>query len=361
MSTTTTDPGSKPADQIEHEVEQTRARVSGTLDALRDKLEPSQIVDEVVDRISLYAKSSGGAEFARNLGASVRDNPLPVLLIGAGIGWLLLAKTNSPPAYSRYDADYSNGTGSRASPSMKRVGDRISGVKDRVDAGVEQVTETLGDAASRAAGYVKEAASRTVSAASRATATLSDAADTTYETAVSIGTQAGNAAGAVRDHVDEVRDRAVSLAQETRGRWDQLSNDQPLLIGVLGVAVGAALGAALPRSQAEDRLMGGARDAVVDRVTDVASESYEEVRAAIGDEVEHAKHLLTDTYARTKDRLNTDGLGSSGNVLSEAVGDIAETLGTVASEVAARVKPVIAEPGAGKERSSNDDGARTNR
>ena len=36
-----------------------------------------------------YFKEGGGVELGRNLGRSLRDNPIPVALIGVGIGWLV--------------------------------------------------------------------------------------------------------------------------------------------------------------------------------------------------------------------------------------------------------------------------------
>jgi len=100
-----TDPGDKAPAEIEREVEQTRSQVSSTLDELRTKLKPSHMVDEVVGEAVDWVKGSGGAAFARNLGAAVRDNPLPVALIGAGLAWLLLSGGRSdaapPPAAGR--------------------------------------------------------------------------------------------------------------------------------------------------------------------------------------------------------------------------------------------------------------------
>ena len=83
----TTDPGSRSAAEIEREVEQTRAGLTNTLDELRERASPGQLFEQALD----YARSSGGNEFVRNLGTSVRDNPLPLLLIGAGIGWLMMS------------------------------------------------------------------------------------------------------------------------------------------------------------------------------------------------------------------------------------------------------------------------------
>src|SRR5688500_14545107 len=76
----------KTSDQIEREVESSRASVQDTLRQLSDRMSPGQLVDQAFD----YMKTSGGNEFASNLGRSVRDNPLPLLLVGAGIGWLMM-------------------------------------------------------------------------------------------------------------------------------------------------------------------------------------------------------------------------------------------------------------------------------
>jgi Protein of unknown function (DUF3618) len=64
---------------LEREADENRAQLSSTLDELRDRLTPGQIVDE------LFAGSSANVSaFVRNLGTTFRDNPMPALLVGAG-------------------------------------------------------------------------------------------------------------------------------------------------------------------------------------------------------------------------------------------------------------------------------------
>ncbi|WP_144186174.1 DUF3618 domain-containing protein [Elioraea rosea] len=330
MSATTTHPGGKSADQIEYEVEQTRASVSGTVDALRDKLQPGQIVDEVVDRISSYAKGSGGADFARNLGTAVRDNPLPVLLIGAGIGWLLLSKQGSEPSSVHLPAGYpvtrrAEAVGVDRAPTAQPGGERRSNVAS----GVGQAAEAMGDAASRASGFVRDAASRTASAASSAVEAVSDAGERLYDAAPSMGS--------LREGVETARERSTAFARRAADSWEDLAEAQPLLLGVFGVALGAAVGAALPRTRTEDRLMGEARDAVVDR----AAATYDEVREVVGEQAEQATQKIKETYARTKEELDQGGTGDS---LKRAADDVAETLEETASAVASRLKPGEDEP-----------------
>src|SRR3954471_17988949 len=76
-------------EQLERETEQTRVRLAETLDELRS-MTPGRVVDEVLD----YAKAGGG-DFLRNvgskLGTQISENPVPAMLIGAGIVWLVMS------------------------------------------------------------------------------------------------------------------------------------------------------------------------------------------------------------------------------------------------------------------------------
>src|ERR1700760_1926377 len=91
---------------IEHDLAETRARLGNHLDELTRRLSPGQLVDEGLS----YLRTGQGAVFARNLGAQLRDKPLPVALTGIGLAWLAVA--SSLPANGRgrsmvpYDADY---------------------------------------------------------------------------------------------------------------------------------------------------------------------------------------------------------------------------------------------------------------
>ena len=87
--TTTTDPGSKSAAEIEREVREERAHVEQTLDAIQDRLSPGQLVDQAVT----YIRTSGGSDFVRNLGDSVRQNPIPIALVGVGLAWMMFASS----------------------------------------------------------------------------------------------------------------------------------------------------------------------------------------------------------------------------------------------------------------------------
>jgi len=71
--------------ELERDIEESRARLDLTIDRIQDKLSVTGIVDDVL------------GQMRRNQYASVYDtalevvrrNPVPVMLVAAGIGWLL--------------------------------------------------------------------------------------------------------------------------------------------------------------------------------------------------------------------------------------------------------------------------------
>jgi hypothetical protein len=80
-----------PSEQRVREVEQSRARLSETFRELRTRITPGQVVDQFID----YAREGPVAESLRNLAREIRENPLPLVLIGIGIGWLMVASSRS--------------------------------------------------------------------------------------------------------------------------------------------------------------------------------------------------------------------------------------------------------------------------
>lgn len=303
----------RSAAEIEGAVERTRSDVAGTLDALRDKLLPSQMIDEVVDRAVTYAKGSGGAAFARNLGTAVRDNPLPVVLIGAGIAWLLLAR---------------GGEGA-ASPDAGRTPpwqDRPDAGRDGGRSRAASMAGGVGDAATRAGALVADKATRAVSAVSSLGDTLAGVVGSAQDMAGSLGERAVETAGALRAGAGVAGAQVSAAASRAAERWEEVAEAQPLLLGVLGLAVGAAIGAALPRTPLEDRLLGESRDAVANSIADAASGAIGEVRQVVTDRVGEARETLGETYDRARQRIEGSGLAEAGKAAGEGVVGAVETV-----------------------------------
>src|SRR5258707_13549197 len=77
----------RQSEQLERQAEQARAELAASLDQLRLRLSPGQSVDEAVR----YLRGTPVADFGRNLGREIREPPLPLLVIFAGITWAIVA------------------------------------------------------------------------------------------------------------------------------------------------------------------------------------------------------------------------------------------------------------------------------
>jgi hypothetical protein len=81
-------------EQLEREAGQTRAQLSRTVEELHGRMTPGPVIDQLTN----YAREGTAAEFRRNLEREVRENPLPLVLIGIGIAWLIVASSRSSRA-----------------------------------------------------------------------------------------------------------------------------------------------------------------------------------------------------------------------------------------------------------------------
>ena len=94
-------PSAPTSDEIRSQIEQTRAEMSETIDAIQSRLNPKRVLtdaraavtDAAVGRVRHLTQRTYGP--GGDVWQKVRDNPLPVVLIAsAAAGLLLLAMTN---------------------------------------------------------------------------------------------------------------------------------------------------------------------------------------------------------------------------------------------------------------------------
>ena len=250
---------------LEREIDQTRANMDRTLGALERKFSPGQLLDQAME----FARDNGG-EFANNLGRSVKENPMPALLTAVGIAWMV-ASSNRPrssiaDAYDdRYARDDFNAADFDDTGFEDDAGDQKEGLTEKAQRLKASAGETLSDAGQR----VK-------SAADRARQKLTGTKQT-----VSSGLRRTSGTAQVQ-------------TQRVREGFNSLLSEQPLLLGALGIAVGAAIGAALPSTEQEDRLFGSARDKALSEVKQRGAETYEQVRDKVNTVGEEAKQSISN-------------------------------------------------------------------
>jgi hypothetical protein len=176
-----------------------------------------------------------GMHFVSDLGDAMRRNPVSTALIGMGLLWLF--------------------TGDRVSR-------RASGLAHK--AGLGRVPDVASDALETGRAAVREGIDRVGQQ-------FADVGERLTEAGESAAAAASDLARAARQRGAEAIDRAAEIgraAPETgaelfdsaRSRLTEIFNEQPLLLGAIGVAIGAGIAASLPATETEAELFGEASD-----------------------------------------------------------------------------------------------------
>ncbi len=267
-------------EQIRQQIEETRKDMSETIDALQEKFSFQNISEQVSEQVNnvietakdtVYDATIGkvgnfmkyvsrelkttGEEFSKTeIYKSAKTNPVPFALIGLGAGLLLLQGFGRKKSDGyRRDYDYDSRQDINNDPSMlKSAGENISSA---ASAGYESV----GNAAQKAYGGV-------TSVAASAYQTADNTSHLVYEKAGELGTQ----------------------AKET---YEYYIEENPLAVGAVALAIGAAVGFSIPSTRYESKLMGEARQnllqkaqatagTLVDKAKEVASEASHTIKEA---------------------------------------------------------------------------------
>jgi ElaB/YqjD/DUF883 family membrane-anchored ribosome-binding protein len=198
----------------------------------------------------------------------------------------------------------------------------------------------LGEQARAGAGQAADTARRAAQSAGETVRDVAgQAADTARQAAQSAGETVRDAAGQVQQRAADLYDRAAETAEETyeqasewaRGAYDQgarqfesvrrslpdvrqyggsvqrFVNENPVLVGVAGLAVGLLLGALLPRTRREDQVFGRWADEVRDQglryARNMTQRGREYVDEALGDD----RFASPDTDWRRDQRSGPSG------------------------------------------------------
>lgn len=230
----------RPSEEIERDVEAARDDLDRTVEALKDKMTPGQLFDEVARSF----KGGGGSEMISNLGAQVKENPMALAMIGAGMAMLMVGKKSPEPyaatgvspdaGYGVEPADAGYGAG-----RFGQVGEAASTVSDKAHG----IASGLGEKASDLKHH------------------LTDSAGHAVESARHLGGQ------------------AAQTGRKVQTTFENMMQDEPLIVGALGLALGVAVGAALPSTPLEDRSFGAVRDDLVETGKEKLAEAKDSLKA----------------------------------------------------------------------------------
>lgn len=294
---------------MEQEISHTRERIGRTVQALEQRLSPGQLVDQALG----YARDHGG-HFASNVASSVRRNPLPLLVTGIGVIWMLRSQSSSardsrrllesPYEYNGGESAFGDATtawedgsaydsgGSAAGRS--RVADRLSGAGDSIKSRAAGAR----DGVSAAAGSVGD--------------TMRSAKDSLVGRTGGALDSARATSGRVRERVRGASHNARDQAYRARDEFSTLMDEQPLLMGAIGVAIGATIAALVPATRRERQVMGKVSDEVAGKAEDLAAQGYENLREAASSSVnEFTRSLAKGSDSDRTEEVRPDSAGRS--------------------------------------------------
>jgi hypothetical protein len=215
-------------------------------------------------------KTESGSSFVQDLRDAATRNPVSAALIGMGVLWMLTGG-KSPAG---------------AANAFRSAGlDRIPEALDNVRSGLKEGAGSVRDAAASTLDAVRE----------RGASTL--------------------------DNVEEYR-RAMpdpgAVFDTARDSLTELFRAQPLALGAIGLAIGAGIAAALPKTDVEDAYLGEVSQTVKTQAVEIAGAQVEKATALASDVVEAA------SAEAQKQGLTPDGAKAAVDDITGRVGRVVD-------------------------------------
>ncbi|MEO8521494.1 MAG: DUF3618 domain-containing protein [Acidobacteriota bacterium] len=295
--------------EIRAEIEQTRGEMSETVNAIQDRLRPSNLAADAAESVKSSVRHAAG-EQARMVGDAAREfadsepvqyvraNPIPTAMVGLGIAGL---------AWLAFGGRDTRGRGDRASGRTARDWRRMSPYDDadrfyrggagRGDggyggydrSGVEARNASFGDAGFGEAGYPGQSgydaafASDASSAAGRAWS----GAGSEGRSRTEAGTEARSWTDAGARELSEMGAAAADVGRRAQRTGRQASRtvqrawqQNPLLMGAASAVLGLMVGMAIPETEIENEYMGETRDNALEEVQQTVRDTVGKVQSA---------------------------------------------------------------------------------
>jgi hypothetical protein len=206
--------------------------------------------------------SQGQGSFINGLETAVRENPVSAALVGMGVLWLFFggSKITTAAALLPNAVDRgARGLGSAASAGWRTAADGIAAA----GAGVADMGRNL-------SGKVQEGVESFPTAPDHDTSSFYDAATQ----------MAHSATDGVIDRVTSAGNSVTDMAGTLQSNLAHTFERQPLVLGAIGLAIGAGIGAAFASTQMEGEMIGDTADKVKTQVQDLAAEQADKLSSA---------------------------------------------------------------------------------
>ncbi len=222
--------------------------------------------------------------------AAIRDNPLAAGLIGAGVAWMLMGGAKGFGVMAGAAKGAANMAGSAAATAGSAV---ASGVAQAGSATTARLKSTVSDVAGSVASLVPDIST---------TPDTDKAFEAVADAGAAVGGRINSAAAAGKEYGAAIQSRLSESLEQ-----------QPLLLGAIGLAIGAGIASTFATTAAESELMGEQGKAAREKLTGIT-----------GEVKDRARQIASDL----KDEANRQGL--TADAARSAAAGIGEKVKTVA-------------------------------
>jgi hypothetical protein len=243
------------------------------------------------------------SEFVRDLGDAARKNPISAALIGMGVLWL-----------------FGSGARRTASDSFSAVGEAMG------DSGMRSGLRSVGNRTSSVAQDVRDrflrAGERAGDTLDSTTSAIRERGASVYEETSRLGSEFTESAS---DFASSIPDTASDLLDTARSNLAAMFREQPLLLGAVGIAIGAGIAASLPSTELEAEYFGETSDHFKDHAQEIAA-----------DQADRAKTIARNVASAAAHEAGRQGL--TPDELKAAAVDLGGKVKTVVSAAARSLK-----------------------
>jgi ElaB/YqjD/DUF883 family membrane-anchored ribosome-binding protein len=257
---------SPETDGIRAQIEQTRDGMSQTIDEIQSRLTPSHLVGQAVDTVKSAAQdaASGAAEHVAGAAQTATNATVEALT------QLLNTLRNSPAFMAALPG--------LIAALLNSGRAAVAGAEQ----GVQQGVERAGEQARNASTATMEATSALWESI-RQNPALMGALVSGLTWILAQGTnamakasearqKAADVAGQARETTEELGAQAQQQAQRAAGWLQRAVEQNPLVVALVAVAIGAAIGLSSKPTQLEHQVMGPTRDRMLEQAQNLAKE-----------------------------------------------------------------------------------------
>lgn len=292
-------------DALRSDIDQTRHKMDDTIDALGNRFQPRHLLDEL---LGFFRRHEGEAQskltHAREsithsseaamhtLVDTIKKNPLPLLVIGAGVGWMIYSNRQSNAARYNYDR-YSYDPDAHIDRPLEyppNMGNPVGEWRGEAESKYGQMKEGVADKLSHATDEARRK--------------MEDFRHTA-------GDKLESARHRASELSDRVKERTGEAYSRTRERVVDTAEQHPLELGLVCLAAGLVTGLLLPTADVVNRTIGEKADRLRERTREAGHEMLEKGKrvadAAVSAVKEEAEAQgLTPEHLREKAALVAD-------------------------------------------------------